>query len=99
MGIDPLPVDFVELIAVGSVEPAVSLDEFFSPTFMRERTQFEAFAEFRAESPWTFEDRTDVDAIPTAELDDYVARTTEFDSWLAMRNATAERAVIERLMA
>jgi hypothetical protein len=95
---DPFPPDVLELLAFGDVEPAVDLEEFFDPAFMREHTEFESFAAFCAESPWEVEERADLEDVPVDELDGYVAETTAFDSWVAMRNEAAERAVVERLM-
>lgn len=93
-----LPEEILELLAFGDVEQTVEPGEFFDPAFMREHTQFETFAAFRAESPWDADEPGDVEDVPTDELDAYVARTTEFETWLAMRNEAAERAVIDRLM-
>ena len=99
MSIELLPEDLLERFALGDVEPTVDLEEFFDPAFMREHTDFDRLAAFWAASPWTVDDRADLEAVSAGELDDYVARRTEFDSWVAMRNAAAEDAVVERLMA
>lgn len=95
---DLFPPDVLELLAFGDVEPSLELESFFPPAFMREHTEFESFAAFCAESPYDVEGRTDLEEVPVDELDAYVAGTTAFDSWLAMRNEAAERAVVERLM-
>lgn len=70
--------------------PSVDLGEFFSPQFMQQYSEFSTFAEFRNTCPWDFTHRDDIDAIPPPALDQFVTRTTGFDSWRAMRNRAAE---------
>ena len=79
-------------------DPDVTLHEFFGPDFMAEYTSFDSFDAFVAASPWSIEDGDDLDRVPSAELDRYVRRTTEFDGWVAMRNRAAGREVRERLL-
>lgn len=79
-------------------DPDVRLGEFFSPDFMAEYTRFESFSAFCAASPWAIEGREDLDDLPSRELDRYVARTTQFESWVAMRNRAAVREIRERFL-
>jgi len=79
-------------------DPDVRLGEFFAPAFMQEYTQFESFSAFCAASPWAIETRDDLDDLPPADLDRYVDRTTQFDSWVRMRNRAAVREIRERLL-
>lgn len=78
-------------------DPDVALEEFFDEGFMEEHTGFDSFEEFVAESPWEIEGGEDLERVPSAELDRFVRRTTQFDDLVAMRNRAARREVQERL--
>ena len=79
-------------------EPDVALAEFFPPDFMDEHTRFGSFAEFCDESPWEIDERADLASIPSDELDRYVDRTTQFETWDEMRNRAAVREITDRLL-
>lgn len=77
-------------------ETLIDFDDLFSPSFMREHTQYESFNEFVSESHWEIETETDLDAIPLTEFDRYVAETTQFSSWNGMATTAAETDLLER---
>lgn len=76
-------------------ETRIGFGDLFSPSFMREHTQYESFDRFTAESHWEIETETDLDAIPLDELDRYVAETTQFSSWDAMATTAAENDLLD----
>lgn len=84
--------------AAGEPEPAVSPGEFFDPEFMARYSRFSSFEEFSEESPWTITEWQDIDSIDMEELDGFIDRTTEFDSWDQLRNRAATRELRDRLL-
>jgi hypothetical protein len=72
---------------------------FFSEPFMRDHTQFDSFAAFCAESPWQVEEVGDLQDAPREQLDDYVAATTEFETWEGMKTQAAEEEIIDQVVA
>lgn len=71
-----------------------SSNAFFADPFVREYTAFESFEAFSAASPWTLERPGALDAAPRPELDEYVAETTEFETWEAMKEQAAKEELV-----
>lgn len=76
----------------------VETETFFSEAFMRAHTEFDSFAGFCDRSPWPLDDVGDVQDLPRDRLDEYVASTTEFESWEGMKTQAAEEAIIDRVV-
>jgi len=77
----------------------VQTDTFFSGAFMNAHTEFDSFAAFCERGPWALDDIDDVQDLPRDRLDEYVAATTEFESWEEMKTQAAEEAIIDRVVA
>lgn len=77
----------------------VQTDTFFSGEFMDAHTEFDSFAAFCDRSPRPLDDVGDVQDLPRERLDEYVAATTEFESWEEMKTGAAEEAIIDRVVA
>ena len=75
----------------------VNLDEFFTPTFMQEHTQFESFERFREQCPQNPKTEKELTNIPERELNSYVKNTTEFESWQTMQDQAAQEEIISHL--
>ena len=77
--------------------PRSGTDRRFPPSFMRDHTQFDSFAAFRARSPAGVAVEAAFGARSPApdRLDRYVARTTEFDDWAEMDAAAAVDDLVE----
>jgi hypothetical protein len=69
----------------------VSSEAFFSEPFMRDHTEFDSFAAFCEQSPWSLSEPSDVQEVPRREVDDYVAARTDFQSWEGMKTQAARR--------
>jgi len=76
----------------------VSSDGFFSRPFMREHTEFDSFGTFCDQSPWSFDTTNDIQDVPCHRLNEYVARTTDFDSWEGMKTQAAEEEIIDQII-
>ncbi|MDS0282318.1 hypothetical protein [Haloarcula onubensis] len=76
----------------------VSSDAFFSEPFMRNHTEFDSFVAFYEHAPWSLTEPTDVQGVPRQALNDYVAATTDFESWEAMKTQAAEEEIIDQVV-
>ncbi|MGQ3412125.1 hypothetical protein [Natrinema versiforme] len=74
----------------------VTSDEFFSDPFMCEHTQFRSFPAFCEASPWSLERPRTIQRVNRRRLDAYVAETTDFESWEAMKTQAAEEEIIDQ---
>lgn len=77
----------------------VQSDAVFSEPFMADHTAFDSFAAFCEQSPWAIDGRGDVRDVPRERLDDYVAETTDFDTWEGMETCAAEEELVDELVA
>lgn len=73
-------------------------DDVISEPFMRDHTAFDTFADFVDASPWSLSEPRRIDDVPRDALDDYVERTTEFQSWDEMETQAAEEAIVEQYL-
>lgn len=85
-----------ERLAALQASRRVRSDAVISRPFMREHTRFDAFAEFVEASPWSPADPADIREVPRDALDDYVAATTDFETWEELETRAAEEALIEQ---
>ena len=59
-------------------EYTIPLTSYFTPSFMREYTDFESLEDFSRESPWTVESQKDINEIPDGPFNEYVDEHTVF---------------------
>ena len=76
----------------------VQSDALFSHPFMDNHTEFTSFAAFCEESPWVLDNRSDIQNVPREQLNDYVATTTDFESWEGMKTQAAEEEIIDQII-
>lgn len=79
--------------------PRVSSDAVLSQPFVHDHTEFESFETFCEESPWSLDDPSDIRDVPREELDDYVADTTDCESWEQLTTLAAEEEIIDQAVA
>lgn len=77
----------------------IPFDEMFEPAFMIEFTDFTSIDEMFEASGYKVENDEDFAAIPDAEWDQFVARTTRFASWEEMQQEAGNRWVQKKLQA
>jgi len=70
----------------------------FSQPFMRDHTEFESFDSFCAHSPWSIDTVCGVQNVSRTQLDDYVAETTDFETWEAMKTRAAAEEIVDQLV-
>ncbi|WP_276257533.1 hypothetical protein [Haloglomus litoreum] len=87
--------DRVTALQVGT---QVTSEAFFPPSFMRAHTTFDSFEAFCEQSPWAVDDIGDVQNTAQEPLDQYVADTTDFDSWEGMKVQAAEEDIIDEIV-
>lgn len=71
-------------------EHQVKLEDLFPPEFMRAHTQHPTMEAMFEASAFNPQSQEDLEAIPQAELDTFVAETTDFNSWDEMMGRAAE---------
>ena len=86
----------LDRIGEARVNDRLAADALVSEPFMRQHTDFESFAGFCEASPWPLEEPREIRSVPRRHLDRYVERTTDFESWNAMRTRAAEEAIVEQ---
>ena len=67
----------------------VPVSELFVPAFMAEHTHFASIDEMFAASGFKTDTTEDFAAIPDDDWDEFVRRTTKFDSWEEMKKTAA----------
>jgi hypothetical protein len=60
---------------------SVPLDQMLTPAFMVRHTGFSDVDTFFGAGGFTVNSRSDLEAIPDAELDEWVRRNSKFSSW------------------
>ena len=75
----------------------IQSDAFFSEPFMDDHTEFDSFAAFCEQSPWTLEERRDIQDVTCERLDEYVAERTDFETWERMKTQAAEERIIDQI--
>ncbi|CQH49751.1 uncharacterized protein HHUB_1557 [Halobacterium hubeiense] len=65
------------------------VDAFFSQQFVRDHTEFHSLDEFCRACPCKRDSIGGVKRLSPDERDDFVAATTEFESWAAMKTSAA----------
>lgn len=76
----------------------VRSDEFFADPFMADHTEFGSFTAFCEHSPWSLEEPREIRHVDRQRLDTYVADTTEFESWEAMKTQAAEEEIVDQVV-
>ena len=78
-------------VRAASHHDRVQIDDLFSQSFMNRYTAYDSITDFFANSPWDPKCESDIAAIATESLDQYVSHQTSFQSWQSM----VQRAVLE----
>ena len=76
---------------------SVSLDELFSPSFMKTHTPYASISDFLAAGGFGVTSQIEFDAIPVHELDEHVKKETKFNSWEAMLQEAGRELIQSRL--
>jgi hypothetical protein len=76
----------------------VQSDAFFSQSFMRDHTEFDSFAAFCTQSPWPLDDVSEIQDVAHDQLDEYIAATTDFETWEEMKTQAAEEEIIDQVV-
>ncbi|MFC7127976.1 hypothetical protein [Haloferax chudinovii] len=76
----------------------VQSDAFFSQPFMSDHTEFDSFAAFCEQSPWTLDDVSDVQNVSRDQLNGYIDATTDFETWEEMKTRAAEEDLISQIV-
>lgn len=76
----------------------VSFDTLFAPAFMRKYTKFSSIDELFEKSGFKVDSNEDLEKIPDAPWDEYIAANTRFRNWKEMLD-TAGKAYGEKQMA
>ena len=66
-----------------------SRENVTSESFVRRHTQFESVDEFCVASPSDDDTTGGIQRLPSEERDEFVARTTEFETWAEMKRSGA----------
>lgn len=64
-------------------------DTFFSDSFVQHHTEFEAFDAFCRASPSERDSIGAIQRLSAADRDEFVATTTEFETWAEMKEQSA----------
>ena len=75
----------------------IPLKELLSNSFMKEYTSFNSIRELFKASGFQINSIEDFDNIPLSELDNYISKTTDFDSWEDMISEATNQYVLEKL--
>lgn len=67
-------------------EHQVPFSELYNADFMHQHTKASSFEEFLIQGGYGTT-KEEFEAIPDAEFDEYVRKTTDFESWLDMQKA------------
>ncbi|WP_322003351.1 hypothetical protein [Marinobacter alexandrii] len=66
---------------------SVALSEVLTNAFIQDNSSFDSFEDLIKASGFTVESRTDFEAIPDEEWDDFISKNTNFNSWQEMINS------------
>lgn len=72
-------------------------EDIFTTEFMEKYTDFSSFDELLEKSGYTVKSQEDFEKIPDDEFDEYIAKTTRFNSWREMQEAALEIYVADQL--
>lgn len=73
-----------------------TLGELLNPNFMRRHTQFTTVEEMFAQCGFPASTREEIEAIPQADFDAFVARTTQFGTWSELYRCAGQELVSRR---
>ncbi len=76
---------------------SVSFADLFTPSFMQKYTQFQSFEDFLSSSGFEVNSQEDFEAIPDKDMDAYVAKTTDFETWEDMLLKATEKYTFKKL--
>lgn len=75
----------------------VPLEELMTPKFMTENTHFETVEAMFESGGFKVESEEDFKAIPEHELDEFISKTTKFQSWQNILQAAGEEFIKNKL--
>ncbi|WP_182200079.1 hypothetical protein [Paraliobacillus salinarum] len=75
----------------------VPFGKLFNKSFMEENTQFSSFDDLLQSGGFEITSEEDFDAIPESELDEHVAKTTNFENWQDMLGSATQEYAVKRL--
>lgn len=76
------------------MELNVPLSELLPDKFFQENTPYQSFKEFLTAGGFRPETKSDIEAIPQAEIDAHVAATTKFKDWHELTEFALQRFLI-----
>jgi hypothetical protein len=79
----------LEQVVAPQTPSSYDTDTFFSDSFVRHHTEFDSFDEFCRASPCERDSIGAIQRLPADERDDFVARTTAFETWAEMKERSA----------
>ena len=88
-----LGVENVESTNLLRADETLTVGELFYDDFVQAHTDTDSFEEFVARSPLSIDSVSELVAAPRADLDEYVAANSEFESWAWMVRAACEEYV------
>lgn len=88
---DPLSTRLTTAIerAVAPDTPDADAGQFFSDSFIQRHTEFESFDQFCRSCPCERDSVGAIQGLPVDERNEFVARTTEFETWSEMKENSA----------
>ncbi|MNK43719.1 hypothetical protein D3C87_624340 [compost metagenome] len=75
----------------------VSFEELFDKSFMEKYTTFTNFTDFLVDGGFVVNSKEDLEAIPDDEFDDYIRKSTKFESWSDMQEEAVGAYVARQL--
>lgn len=75
----------------------VSFDNMFTKSFMCKHTPVSNFDEFLTAGGFEVNSQEDFEAIPDADMDNYVIKSTKFSSWQEMLDTAAQEYALKKL--
>lgn len=76
---------------------SIPFEELFHSSFMKKYSQFSSFEEFLDAGNFKVESQEDFEAIPDADMDDHVTKTTKFSDWQTMLDTAVSEYVAKKL--
>lgn len=78
-------------------EHQVPFDDIFTNSFMRKYTSVSDFDEFLTTGGFEVNSEEDFEAIPDADMDNHVKKSTKFSSWQEMLSTAGQEYALKKL--
>ncbi|WP_336338872.1 hypothetical protein [Haloarcula brevis] len=79
----------IERAATPEIRNSYDADTFFSDSFVRRHTEFESVDEFCRAGPCERDSPGGIQRLSAEDRDEFVAATTEFETWSEMKESAA----------